>query len=147
MVVRCEGETWNVHRVILASSPSYFAKACEGNFLVRPELDLCRGSADCISRRAIKLREDDSEMVHQMLSCFYDRNYEDNTNGKNPLDFNAVMYAIADKYDVPLLKDLAEMKFSAAIIKYNTKMTPRLVKAIKIIFTCLQHLWSESAKQ
>ena len=59
-----------------------------------------------------------------MLSYFYDRNYEDNTNGKNPLEFNAGMYAIADKYDVPLFKGLAEMKFSAAIVKYNTTMTP-----------------------
>ena len=99
------------------------------------------------------------EMIYQMLSCFYDRNYEDDTNCKNPLDFNAVMYAIADKYDVPLLKDLAEMKFSAAIVKRTTTMTPHLVKAIKIVYSkfqqtttamshsCFQGLWSESGKQ
>ena len=79
----------------------------------------------------IKLHEENPEMVYQMLSCFYDRDYEDNINGKNPLDFNAGMYAIADK-------DLAEMKFLAAIVKHNTTMTPHLVKAIKIVYSKFQ---------
>ena len=139
MVVRCEGEAWNVHRVVLASMSKYFARACAGNFLVRWNLSLCWVTADFYTQEgnlhAIKLHEDNPEMVHQMLFSFYDHDYEDDTSGKNPLDFNVGMYAIADKYDVSLLKDLAEMKFSAALLKYNSTMIQHLVKAIKVIYT------------
>lgn len=62
-------------------------------------------------------------------------NYKDDNTDTPPLLFNAGIYALGNKYDVPLLKNLAEIKFKAVVKAFDPSMTPTLVEAIKIIYT------------
>lgn len=81
--------------------------------------------------------------MYVMLRYMYARDYSDGSENiqprnanKNPaLAFNASMYALADKYDVKLLKVLAEDKFAAALDRSQVAHIPDLVNAIKIVYT------------
>ena len=58
----------------------------------------------------ITLSDDDPDTVERMLSYLYCSDYEsgeDSSSGFN----NARVYAIAEKYDIPLLKELAKERF------------------------------------
>lgn len=82
-------------------------------------------------------------MIYVMLRFMYARDYSDGSEiieprkaCENPaLAFNATMYGLADKYDVKILKVLAQNKFAAALLKFNANHFQDLVKAIEIIYT------------
>lgn len=80
------------------------------------------------------IQEDDSAMIGSMVGFIYRGDYLDKTSTKEPFSFNAGMYAVGDKYDIPLLKVLAEIKFSAALKDFTLSMTTPLVQAINIIY-------------
>lgn len=64
--------------------------------------------ADSSSTGIIDLAEDQAELVESMLQFLYFRDYSE---GPHPLLFNAKMYAIAQKYEIPALEHLAARKY------------------------------------
>ena len=61
--------------------------------------------------RVIKLEEDDPTMVKQMLESFYSCDYDDSAHStQSDSEFNARMYALADKYGIEDLKELSKHK-------------------------------------
>ncbi|KAL8823987.1 MAG: hypothetical protein Q9191_005384 [Dirinaria sp. TL-2023a] len=63
----------------------------------------------------IDLKEDDPDMIDNMLYFLYTSDYQDDADGGRPLLVNAKMYAVGDKYDIPALKTLAKDKFAAGL--------------------------------
>ena len=68
----------------------------------------------------IRLQADDPWLTSLLLRFFYAHDYQANINNRHTddqrqsLSVHARMYAMAHKYYVPLLKDLAQEKFDAA---------------------------------
>lgn len=63
------------------------------------------------------LRTDDSSAVEAMVHHMYGFDYNSSGNDssrKSPMLFNVKVYHIADKYDIPQLKDAAKEKFVKA---------------------------------
>lgn len=58
----------------------------------------------------IDLREDEPNMVSNMLHFLYIPDYQDDYRGDRPLLVNASMYAIGDKYRIDDLKYLSRIK-------------------------------------
>ena len=79
----------------------------------------------------IELEEDDNFRVPETMDYFYLLDYE-NGVGMN-LDDQIKMYLIADKYDVPGLKELALEKFKAAA-KADCDWAYRILMAIELIY-------------
>ena len=69
-----------------------------------------------------------------MIFFSYTQDYKDTALGKDPISYNPAMYAMGDKYDMQLLKDLASIKFKAALGHFDITMTPSLLKAIPVIY-------------
>ncbi len=73
-----------------------------------------------------------------MSSYFYAHDYHIDNNGKPPLGAHARMYAIADKYGIPLLKDLALANFISMIEDIEDSKiidVSTFVAAVDIIFS------------
>ena len=70
-----------------------------------------------------------------MSYYFYDCDYDEGPLDSARLVFNANMYAVAEKYDVPLLKVLAKEKFSVALDKYDWRSLNSFVSATDVIYT------------
>ena len=89
----------------------------------------------------VKLLEDDSILVHQMLVLLYSCDYDDAAHRptQHPYEFNARMYALADKYGIEDLKDFAKYSLSLwlPISGYITAPfeAPMFVKALRAIYT------------
>jgi len=108
LTIRCGGRHWNAHRVVICLRSKFFDKACDGPFKES-------------STREITLMEDDPEAVDRMINWLYCLDYNDapTHNGvrqsKGSLSINALVYAIADKYDIKGLKKTAIEKTEAAL--------------------------------
>ena len=74
-------------------------------------------------------------MLGLLLRYFYAHDYTIDDNGKIPLISHARMYAIADKYSVSLLKELAQEKFSASLKDIQSLDIPIFAAAVEIIYT------------
>ncbi|RSL38864.1 hypothetical protein CEP53_014516 [Fusarium sp. AF-6] len=66
------------------------------------------------SDRKIEIKDFDASVVEAMLHFMYYFNYN-NACGTSTLVYDAQVYQIADKYDIPALKEHCKSKFSAAI--------------------------------
>ena len=103
--------------MILCASSDYFDTICEASFKVRAQQSskhVLITAKEGLSGE-IDLKDDDPDMVNNMLQFLYTSNYQDNADGGRPLLINANMYSIGDKYNIPTLKTLANEKFSAAL--------------------------------
>lgn len=100
----------------------YFKNSCSGKFE-----EGCRGS--------IELKEDDPQYAGILLRYFYAHDYQIDDNGKPRLVADARVYAIADKYGVGLLKDLAKQNFATAITGTTAADIPSFIEAIRVIYT------------
>ena len=101
--------------MILCATSEYFSKACEDTFKVHESFysfEILLISIKEGPSGQIRLQEDDPDMVHNMLRFLYTLTYQDDASGRKRLSTNANMYAIADKYRIDALKDLARDKFS-----------------------------------
>jgi hypothetical protein len=89
----------------------------------------------------LELKDDDPQMAGLLLRYFYAHDYRvDDDNGKAPLIVHARMYAIADKYGVTLLKDIAREKFATFLQNIQSKGAafldiPTFATAIDVIYT------------
>lgn len=70
-----------------------------------------------------------------MLRSMYAHDYFVDENDKLPLLIHTHVYVIADKYNIPLLKDLAKEKFAAALGMMDVLDVPSFVAAVEVIHT------------
>ena len=70
-----------------------------------------------------------------LLRYFYAHDYHVDGNGKPPLVAHARVYAIADKYSVGLLKDLAVCNFELALENVNAAALPSFIAAVEVIYS------------
>ena len=83
----------------------------------------------------IELKEEDPQYASILLRYFYAHDYQIDDHGKPPLVAHARVYAIADRYGVGLLKDLAVAKFSLALTNTKTADIPSFISAIEVVYT------------
>ncbi|KAM0492350.1 hypothetical protein ACHAP8_010037 [Fusarium lateritium] len=98
--------TWNtqvfkVHRIVLSAHSKYFAKALNGHWKETSE-------------RKIEINDFDYNVVEAMLSFMYSFDYTCAVD-QYPMVFDAEVYQIADKYDIPALKACSKENFASAI--------------------------------
>ncbi|VUC31516.1 unnamed protein product [Clonostachys rosea] len=100
-VVVCEDQEFKVHRLVLACHSKYFEKQLTGNW------------KESVEKR-IEIRDFDPGIVESMLRYMYSFNYN-NIQGVSSMVYDAQVYQIADKYDIPTLKEYSKDRFSTAI--------------------------------
>ena len=88
----------------------------------------------------IELKDDDPQMAGLLLRYFYVHDYQVDNDGKAPLIVHPRMYAIAEKYGVTLLKDIAKEKFGTSLGDIQSKGVasldiPTFTTAIDVIYT------------
>ncbi|KAF6218701.1 hypothetical protein HO133_006052 [Letharia lupina] len=120
--VKCGNRVWQLHRVILRSGSEYFKNACSKKFE--------EGTSGIVD-----LKEEDPQYAGILLRYFYALDYQIDDNGKPPLVAHALVYAIADKYGVGQLKDLAKEKFAMAITTTRVTDIPSFIAAIEVVYT------------
>ncbi|MCJ1244620.1 hypothetical protein MMC30_001818 [Trapelia coarctata] len=119
--VKCGNRTWGIHRAIVCTRSFYFKRVCAGNFKVSPlilPMPLFNNEAELNAKEAmqssITLEDDDPAFVGGMLEYLYTMVYPSVASvfrKSDDLVFDARMYAIADKYDLPDLKRKVQEAF------------------------------------
>ena len=139
--VKCGNQTWQLHRIILRSGSEYFKHACSGKFQVCLECpqhlevawsdtDSWQEGASCI----IELKEEDPWDAGILLWYFYAHDYQIDIGGIPASVAHARVYAIADKYGVGLLKDLAKARFALAVRNTVATDIPSLIAATELVY-------------
>ncbi|RBA11040.1 hypothetical protein FPRO05_14270 [Fusarium proliferatum] len=101
VTITCDGQEFKAHRVIISAHSKCFAKALNGGWKERSE-------------RQIDIKDFDASVVEAMLRFMYSFDYS-NIYGTSTMVFDAQMYQIADKYDIPALKAQSKNKFNVAV--------------------------------
>ncbi|KAF5647368.1 hypothetical protein F25303_5234 [Fusarium sp. NRRL 25303] len=101
VIVTCDGQEFKAHRVILSAHSKCFAKALNGEWKESSE-------------RKIEIKDFDPSIVEAMLRFIYSFEYN-NTYGTSSMVFDAQMWQIADKYDIPALMAESKKKFEIAV--------------------------------
>lgn len=129
-----------LHRLILRSGSDYFKNACSGKFEVclddgqyPDQNNTDKWKEGCLG--SIELKDEDPQYVGILLRFFYAHDYHIDDNGKTTLMAHACVYAIADKYGVGLLKDLAAAKFSPALKEIRAADISDFIAAIEVVYT------------
>ncbi|KAK5129440.1 hypothetical protein LTR08_003264 [Meristemomyces frigidus] len=98
ILIECRHRKWKVHKAVICQQSAFFAKACDGGFIEAQQ-------------NVITLKDDQPGPVHAMLQFMYTGNYgTTETSMQNGL-FSIKVRAMADKYDVLGLAELAEANF------------------------------------
>ncbi|OBS22615.1 hypothetical protein FPOA_08951 [Fusarium poae] len=100
-VITCEDKVFKIHRIVLSAHSKYFAKQLNGNWKETSE-------------RKVEIKDFDPSVVEAMLCFVYSFDYR-NTCGTSSMIFDAQVYQIADKYDIPALKAHSKEKFASAV--------------------------------
>ncbi|KAL8296844.1 hypothetical protein RB597_006116 [Gaeumannomyces tritici] len=112
LTISCGAKDYLVHKSIVCPRSDFFAKACRGPFKEAQE-------------GKISLPEDDPVAVHSMVFYLYHLKYDvsqswKETSGEevpkdgSELVEHAKVYALAEKYGIPCLKELARKNFKTA---------------------------------
>ncbi|KPM39352.1 hypothetical protein AK830_g7204 [Neonectria ditissima] len=101
VIVVCSDQEFKVHGVILSAHSKYFAAALGGKWKESSE-------------KKIAITDFDASVVEAMLRFMYAFDYT-NVYSTSTMVYDAQVYQIADKYDVPALKAHAQKKFGLAI--------------------------------
>ncbi|EXK33757.1 hypothetical protein FOXG_02915 [Fusarium oxysporum f. sp. lycopersici 4287] len=101
VIVTCDGQEFKAHRVILSAHSKCFTKALNGDWKESSE-------------RKIDIKDFDPSVVEAMLRFIYSFEYS-NTYGTSSMVFDAQMWQIADKYDIPALMAESKKKFEIAV--------------------------------
>ncbi|KAH7117389.1 BTB/POZ protein [Dactylonectria macrodidyma] len=100
-VVCYNGQEFKVHRLILSAHSKCFTKQLDGPWKESSE-------------KVIKIEDFDASVVEAMLHFMYNFDFT-NVSATSTMVFDAQVYQIADKYDIPALKAHAKDKFGTAI--------------------------------
>ncbi|KAF2807276.1 uncharacterized protein BDZ99DRAFT_368734, partial [Mytilinidion resinicola] len=124
LTIICGSNPSPVHQAVICPRSDYFAAA-----LRFPGKEAEEGKID--------LSVEDPEMVERMIYYFYHLDYLPTSYNRRPnqgvLEIHAQMYAMADKYQISEMKDLAKAKFEAAMRFHGGyKLLPHVVP---IVFT------------
>lgn len=86
----------------------------------------------------VKLQENDATLVHQMLVFLYSCGYYDAHPTQHRYEFDARMYALADKYGIEDLKDIAKYSLSL-LLSYpgncSSSKALMFVKGLGVVYT------------
>jgi len=75
-------------------------------------------------------------IIKQMLTACYSCDYDYSVEGDDhEMNFNALIFAAADKYMIPFLKNLAKSKLQQQLVQLNTEDIPKMVEIIPTIYT------------
>ncbi|KAF1988691.1 hypothetical protein K402DRAFT_402415 [Aulographum hederae CBS 113979] len=115
LIILCGDQTYNVHKIVLCSHSTWFARACETNSKNASNPD---GRSIDSYTPIIELETEDPTVISILISYCYALDYSDSTpattqKGLLPITTNVLVYSIAHKYEIPPLKRLAASKFAA----------------------------------
>ncbi|EME39697.1 hypothetical protein DOTSEDRAFT_28812 [Dothistroma septosporum NZE10] len=117
----CRGARFSAHRVFLCPQSKWFDRCCSGDFLES-------------NSREVELHGDLLTAVECMISFFYTGDYSDfsviGSDFKHFEELHAHVYATADKYEIPRLKDLALKKLRAKLFSQNKQGMRAAAKAV-----------------
>ena len=157
LTLTCGDDEYRVHRAIVCPHSAFFEAACGGDFAVNypstesigPASTKADGNQEA-SSRTIALVDDDPETVRRMLSYMYTFDYQDEldelqsevedsdepnslpTEDGGPALWSGVrVYALAEKYGMPELKEMAKKRFRAWVEKHwSSDDLPAMAKEI-----------------
>jgi len=124
----------------MSSRSRYFEKACEDTFKVgwqypRPVVDPLIVLLQEGKQGEITLEEDDPDIVDRMIDYLYRLDYDGKaTKTYGCLRLNALVYAMAEKYEILPLKELAKQKTAEAMERGNWGMEA-FVEALDTVWT------------
>ncbi|KAF5689299.1 kelch 8 [Fusarium circinatum] len=120
--IRCDGQEFAVHSLVLFCHADYFKRQLTGPW---------RESED----KTIEIKDFDANIVEAMLRFvyFFDYNIPPNTR---PMMFHAEVYQIGDKYGIDLLKKQAVNKFERVIneAEVTAEFASNLASTITIVY-------------
>ncbi|KAL4906824.1 hypothetical protein BDW74DRAFT_149687 [Aspergillus multicolor] len=109
LTITTSEQEFKVHKLVVCSQSGYFAKMFNGDWLES-------------RTNTVKLEGDDPYFVQTMIDFMYGIEYTTTDHGvMSSMMFLVAAYQIADKYDVPNLKDHTKKKFEHAV-KVNWEM-------------------------
>ncbi|KAF1982462.1 hypothetical protein K402DRAFT_397545 [Aulographum hederae CBS 113979] len=129
LMINCHGENYHVHKVIVCSQSSFFAKACEGGFK--------EGSG------VIDLEHDEPDIVRQMVNFLYTMRFNDEKEGTSDTDevdfiysveINIKLYIIADKYNIGALKRVALQRVKILLAANNDLSMPAFLGHARMVY-------------
>ena len=100
LTITCQGHEWKVHKFYLCANSEYFQKLCGGFFKEAND-------------NRIHFDDDDPHVMKKFIHYLYNFDYE--ASGQTelaPIVLDVRMFAIADRYFVTPLKQLAATKFA-----------------------------------
>jgi speckle-type POZ protein len=112
---------FKIHKLILATSSNFFAKAFNGDWKVSQPCPISPASdATNLENKesedgVVDLSDNDPAAIEAMLEFMYTYDYEQPIDNTRPAVFHARMYKLADRYDVPELRKLARKKFKQSL--------------------------------
>lgn len=134
--VQCGDRVWSVHRAILCSRSRYFKKVCSSGFKVRTSVGLLGGDKSITQANVhfqestdfkIAFTDEDPIMIEYMITYLYSLKYPRETrvlsNMAADLLFDVKMYAVAEKYDLSLLKTQAKRAFAKLLNSKSDAIT------------------------
>lgn len=120
--VRCsDGTTYPAHKAIICPQSAVLANACNPNHAFKEARE-----------NVVALEQDDPATVHALLVFLYDHCYTAPADGA--MLFHARMYAMAEFYQVPALKELAKRCFREEVDGEGGWADPSFALAVEVVF-------------
>ena len=127
LTITTQLRSFKVHKAIVCTQSKVLAAMSDSGFKESSTL-------------VLRLEHDDAATVERVLTFFYTGEYDQGkpdvtSGGARPhvdamLMANTLVYSIADKYDIPRLKDLAKHKFEKTALSSGSKYFPSIVAAV-----------------
>lgn len=117
LTITCGDKNFPVHRNVLFVQSPYFRKLLGGSFKVytldrSPLTTVTDRPQEARSEQKVITLEANPKVFETMLHYFYHSFYDDSARGDTSVSEHAILvYAMADQYDFPRLRDAAAMKF------------------------------------
>ncbi|PYH45460.1 BTB/POZ domain protein [Aspergillus saccharolyticus JOP 1030-1] len=111
LIVHTSDQDFKVHRLVVCGQSGYFSRLDQGDWPEAVENETC-------------LREDDLRAIEAMFQYTYGVEHDNSSSDqdrKSPMLLNVKVYQVANKYDVPQLKEHAKEK-SQSIVEISWKM-------------------------